>query len=183
MRAELSGIYENVPGYRDATQFSGIFPENPGWLVGMNITGKSQVGSLPLANNVQHSSSSQAGGNGLLDSRNQAIVGPQLYTLLVRKPKATCVFPFQLTLIFPFQLPVHTYVSLQVHARFSVRGLSRGLARIKFLLHAHGSWFVAVVWLLMSTLRNDYIIRRVRRGCTSREKLATNRAWFDAKVC
>ena len=32
--AELPGIYEKFPGYRDATQFSGIFPEISGWLVG-----------------------------------------------------------------------------------------------------------------------------------------------------
>ena len=36
--AALPGIYENFPGYRDATQFSGIFPEIPGWLVRMHYS-------------------------------------------------------------------------------------------------------------------------------------------------
>ena len=28
---------ENFPGYQGATQFSGIFTEIPGWLVGMHV--------------------------------------------------------------------------------------------------------------------------------------------------
>ena len=38
--AALPGIYENFPGYRDATQFSGTFPEIPGWLVGIRLTSR-----------------------------------------------------------------------------------------------------------------------------------------------
>ena len=38
--AALSGINENFPGYRGATQFSGIFTEIPGCLVGMRLTSR-----------------------------------------------------------------------------------------------------------------------------------------------
>ena len=38
--AALSGINEKFAGYRDATQFSGIFPEIPGCLVGMRLTSR-----------------------------------------------------------------------------------------------------------------------------------------------
>ena len=42
-RAQNPRIYEKFPGYRDATQFSGIVPEISGWLVGMNhLLGKWQ---------------------------------------------------------------------------------------------------------------------------------------------
>ena len=34
VRAELSGIYENDPGYRDATQFSGIYIPGKSGMVG-----------------------------------------------------------------------------------------------------------------------------------------------------
>ena len=53
VRAELSGIYENDPGYRDATQFSGIYIPGKSGMVGRYAYRSDSKPFIPSGANVQ----------------------------------------------------------------------------------------------------------------------------------